>query len=368
MARSRSGKPKPSKLKRRILWITDPWDTLDHSKDTSLRLIQAAHTIGDENYWCDPSSIQFENGHVTLSTRRLVSLEPSRKSEAFQWDVPETRTPGFFDQIHYRPDPPVDAHYISPLWLLRLDPELPELVNPITTLLQESEKLAPLRISELSPDTLVTAQSTSMIARAQSATPASALTILKPLHQAQSRGVEQLTPQTRHAWESKIHQATQNSTSPALLQAFLPEIAQGETRLWFIDGDFLAALKKHPLKGDFRVHIDRGSEIRAHSPTPAELKAIPKISRLLGNLGIRLAAVDLVSGKIIDFNFTSPGLLVQLEFVHGQDFATPIMKALRTRPSAKRPARSAKSNQKTSVSRVSKLRGSQPARRKRKQR
>ena len=41
--------------------------------------------------------------------------------------------------------------------------------------------------------------------------------------------------------------------------------------------------------------------------------------------------MDLIEGYITDFNFTSPGLIPQMEGVLGKNLARPIIKALMTR-------------------------------------
>ena len=54
--------------------------------------------------------------------------------------------------------------------------------------------------------------------------------------------------------------------------------------------------------------------------------------------GIRLAAVDLIEGLVTDFNFTSPGLIPQMEGVLDENLARPIIKAL-LKPAPRRASR-----------------------------
>jgi hypothetical protein len=106
-------------------------------------------------------------------------------------------------------------------------------------------------------------------------------------------------------------------------------INQGEVRMWFARGKLIAALKKFPAEGDFRVLIDQGSRIEAHYPTLHEQEIALEVGSSLRDQGIALAAIDFIDGKISDYNITSPGLLVQLEKVHGgRNFAAEIIKAI----------------------------------------
>jgi glutathione synthase len=113
-----------------------------------------------------------------------------------------------------------------------------------------------------------------------------------------------------------------------ILQEFFPGIAEGEKRLWFIDGTLLSYAKKLPMQGDFRVDLDQGSQVVSCELTRAEKLAAQKIGRHLRKRKIRLAAVDLIEGKITDFNFTSPGMIVQMEKLSGENLAAKILKRL----------------------------------------
>ena len=96
--------------------------------------------------------------------------------------------------------------------------------------------------------------------------------------------------------------------------------------MWFAGERFIAALKKHPKAGDFRVLIDEGSRVESYTLNSYEEKIASDIGRTLKKQGILLAAIDLIGDKICDYNITSPGLLVQLEKVHGgKNFAREIL-------------------------------------------
>lgn len=155
--------------------------------------------------------------------------------------------------------------------------------------------------------------------------------VLKPLHQAQSLGVELLnwsTPQAAAAALTKLEKTTHEFTRPVILQKYLKGIRDGEIRLWFLDGKLLASIKKYPLSGDFRVSIDQGSQMGIIELKKADKLRVQLISRHLKKYKIRLAAVDLIDGFVTDFNFTSPGLLPQMERILDKNLAKTIIQAL----------------------------------------
>jgi glutathione synthase len=313
----------------------DPWETLDHPNDTTLRLAQEAMKLGIDNSICEVTSIRFEHGQVLLDARKIKAIAPDRSKAGFKLSAPKTLPPAAFTQLHFRTDPPVDLSYIHPVQLLLLGlerilgPSGPQrLLNPAAVLLMGNEKLETSLIPELMPPTVASSQWDVLASFGKT----QKKTVLKPLHQAQSKGVELLewnSPAKVRKARRALEKATENFTRPVVLQKFLKGIKNGETRLWFLDGDLLASARKLPLKNDFRVNIDRGSRLVPHPLNAYERDAAKKIGAHLKQRKIRLAAVDLIDGYVTDFNFTSPGLIVQMEKILEQNLAKAILEKLR---------------------------------------
>jgi glutathione synthase len=146
---------------------------------------------------------------------------------------------------------------------------------------------------------------------------------------AQSIGVKKWSvPKSAESFIEILKAETLNWTIPILVEEYLAEIANGEVRMWFAFGKFIAALKKHPKAGDFRVLIDEGSKVEAYTLSADEVSIAEEVGRSLVKQGVGMAAIDFISGKICDYNLTSPGLLIQLETVHGKNLAKDIIEAL----------------------------------------
>jgi glutathione synthase len=326
-----------SKKQHGFLWITDPWDTLDHARDTSLRLAQEALSLGIENHWCDVRSIRWENGQVLLDAFSIDYMGEDRAVESIQLGDKKTFSPLDFQSLQYRTDPPVDLAYQHPLQLLHLAVQAetrairrPEIVNPVSALMLANEKLEAGLLKGLLPPTVVSSQWEPLDRFGKN----EKKTVLKPLHLAQSKGVELLdwtTPDGIARARQVIKDATGNFERPVLLQRYLPGISKGETRLWLLDGKLLACARKLPLKNDFRVNIDQGSRLAPHTIGAYEKKAAALIGKRLRALGVRLAAVDLIEGYATDFNVTSPGLITQMEQILDKNLARSIIHALAKR-------------------------------------
>lgn len=329
-------------MKKSFLWVTDPWSTLDHSNDTSLRLIQEGVKLGLDQSWCDVKTIQMSEKGVSFEATPILEVQPSRNSTSVHWGKPRILSPSDFSAIHYRPDPPVDLAYLHPLQMLAIgiNGKHPrqrsnaqkthhgtEMINPLEVLFGGNEKMEAAFASDLLPPSFVSGQWQALEKFGKKYT----RTVLKPLHLAQSQGIELLdwrTPDsTNHAREI-LSNATQQFQRPVLLQKYLEGISEGETRFWFLDGKLIAHARKQPVTGDFRVNMDRGSKLVSAPLSRREKSRIPKISNHLRQRKIRLAAIDLIEGYVTDFNFTSPGLIVQMENILSENLAKPIVKRL----------------------------------------
>lgn len=308
-------------MKTSLLWVTDPWSTLDQAHDTTLRLAQEALNLGLNSYW---SSEEF----LLDAPRGMLRVLPSEAAgdRTRSLLVPTEQ----IHQLHYRVDPPVNASYRDFLDRIRAHGVSDSrILNPPEVILNQSEKLPPRDLLHLAPPHCVIT-GLEDVAEAYRAAGSMAGFVTKPMNQAQSIGVKRHSDRgSLESFTALLESETQGFQSPLLLETFLPGIANGEVRLWFSAGRFIAALKKYPKEGDFRVLIDEGSRVLAHVLDSRELEIAGEIGESLHSQGIGLAAIDLIDGWISDYNLTSPGLLVQLEKVHGgRNFAKEVLDSL----------------------------------------
>jgi len=312
-------------MKKNLLWITDPWSTLDYPNDTTLRLMQESTQMGHVNFWCDVKSIRLENQKAHLTATQVIEVDEIRSEAAFTFAHPRTYSPDDFYQIHYRVDPPVDLAYLHPLQMIAAYSKKSQIINPPSILFSANEKWEGMLLPKLTPPTLVSSDSATILDFARK----HEKLVLKPLHTAQSKGIE-LIDLKSESIEAKrqIKLASNGYKNPIQLQKFLPKISVGETRLWFANGKLIAHATKLPIPGDFRVNIDLGSIVEANRLSARDKKAASQISSHLKKRKIRLAAVDLIDGFITDFNFTSPGLIVQMEAATGTNIARKIIQSL----------------------------------------
>jgi glutathione synthase len=315
---------------RTLLWVTDPWLTLDHPRDTTLRLIEESGSLGNRNYWCDVHSIRWDSGRVCLEAAEVEHVAPSRGAVDFHFGPCEEITPADFDSIQYRTDPPVDLAYLHPLQLLILglaDHPGTEIVNDPETLCAASSKVECLLFGDCAPPSVISSK-LDVLASFGSV---ERLTIVKPLHGAQGASVELLdwrSVESVQRAREVLDAVTDGFRRPVMLQRYLSEIAQGEKRLWFVDGDILSCCLKRPKAGRLSIDTEKGDLLEPTRLTVHEELLAARIGIQLLRKHIRIAAVDLVGGYVTDYNFSSPGLLTQMELVTGRNLARQVVSAL----------------------------------------
>jgi glutathione synthase len=267
---------------------------------------------------------------VILSAQEFLSISSSRNSKDIQLATLKQYEPKDFSVIHYRPDPPVDLKYIHPLQLLSfgIQGTQSKIINPPNVLALMNEKFSGAALRHFMPRSLVSSEWDRLKAFGRS----EKTTVLKPLYQAQSKGIELIDWRTDDGIQnakSVLANATDNFRQPVLLQKFLKGISDGEVRILYLDDTILGTVKKLPLEGDFRIQIDRGSKVEPYSLNAREKKMAQAIGKHLKKSGIRFAAIDLIDGHLTDYNFTSPGLVVQMEQVLNKNLAQIIVKSLK---------------------------------------
>jgi glutathione synthase len=311
-----------------MLWITDPWDTLTHSNDTTLRLIQEAVALGIQTFWTSSDVVLNTTSNRTLNVFPCSAPLTSSNSPLQSIQAIEAE-PSMFHLIHYRVDPPVDLSYISLIDAILKRDNRARIMSPPDILKHQSEKLPPKELSEYTPRLNAVLHKDDVI-DTYSLFKNDALVVTKPLNEAQSKGVKKTTvPASFEAFSEWMKTETADFKNPIVVQEYLPEVNNGEVRMWFACGEVVAALKKFPKSGDFRVLIDEGSKVEAYELSGTELLAARAVGDMLNQQGVMMAAIDFIGGKISDYNITSPGLLVQLEKVHGgKNFAKVILEKM----------------------------------------
>ena len=213
-----------------------------------------------------------------------------------------------FDVVFFRPDPPVDVNYINATYILSMVNRKKTLIlNSPESIRNKNEKLYINDFPSISPENIVTSNPNFI----KEFLTTYGEIVIKPLNRCFSNGVFYLCKGDKNT-NTIINTATENGKTAVMVQKFLPQIKEGDKRLIFICGEILDySVQKIATNDDFKFNEHCDKNLKLTTPTPQE-KSIQKIiSEKLLNDGVIMAGLDVIDGKIIEINITSPCFFIK---------------------------------------------------------
>jgi glutathione synthase len=188
-------------------------------------------------------------------------------------------------------------------------------INPPLGIRNISEKMSILHFPELTPKTWVGSDLDALQAFANQFEQV----VLKILFMMGGDGVIKLEsndPQFRAKAKAFIEAA---GREPVLVQEFLPAVSGGDKRVFVLNGEPFAALRRLPKEGDFRANLAVGGTAAPGEVDDADRAITAAVAPLLKREGIVFAGLDVIAGKLIEINVTSPTLAQELKRFSGLD-------------------------------------------------
>ncbi|RXY93245.1 glutathione synthase, partial [Klebsiella pneumoniae] len=84
---------------------------------------------------------------------------------------------------------------------------------------------------------------------------------------------------------------------PHMVQAFLPEVAEGDKRIVLVDGEFAGAINRLPGEGEFRSNLAMGGHAEATTLTAREEEICATLGPELKRRGLVFVGIDVIGGK-----------------------------------------------------------------------
>jgi glutathione synthase len=277
----------------------DPFVGMLPDKDTSFAFMRAALARGHEVLHCRPEQLFTDGPRVgALACSLVVSDRPphvtagaARKEQLAQLDA-----------VFIRKDPPFDSAYLHTTQLLDLIKDQTLVLNDPSAVRDANEKLYALRFSEFMPPTLVSSDERQLI---EFVSRVGGRAVIKPLDGAGGSGVAVLGSSDLNL-RPLIGLLTAEGRRPAMVQEFQPSVVEGDKRVLLLDGQVLGTIRRVPQAGDIRANIHVGGRVEATELTPPEREMVDVLGKKLSAAGLWFVGLDLINGKLIEINVTSP--------------------------------------------------------------
>ncbi len=208
-----------------------------------------------------------------------------------------------FNLVMFRPDPPVDLDYINATYVFDfVDREKTLIMNDTTAIRNFNEKLHAIMFNDLMPKNIVTSSFSDIIEFLNE----NDEIILKPLNQCFGGGVMYL----KHGDKNTaviINSMTQNGKNMIMVQKYIPKAVYGDKRVLFLGEEVLDyCVQKTPSNNDFKFCEHSDKNIHKAILTDSEKEAFKPVAKKLTSMGIYMTGLDVIDGKIIEVNVTSP--------------------------------------------------------------
>lgn len=208
-----------------------------------------------------------------------------------------------YNLVMFRPDPPVDLDYINATYIFDfVDENKTRVINSPRAIRNFNEKLHTVKFKHLMPENIVTNSKEDILAFLEE----HEHLVLKPLNSCFGQGVMLLKKGDANT-TAIINTMTANGTRMIMVQKYIEKAKFGDKRVLFLGGEVLDyAIQKLPGENDFKFNDHCDKNIIRTEITGQEKEAFIPVAKELNEMGLPMVGLDVIDGKIIEINVTSP--------------------------------------------------------------
>lgn len=310
----------------RVAVQMDPLDRINIAGDSTFALMLKAQELGHALFHYAPEDLSWAEDRL-WTMAHPVSVQRV-ESDHFKFGEPRLLDLGKdVDVILMRQDPPFDLGYITATHLLeRISGETLVINNP-ASVRNAPEKLWVLDFAQFMPPTVLTRS----LGLARKFLAEQGEIVIKPLHGFAGGSVFRVGSDGRNL-ASLMEVFNRTYREPHVLQAFLPEIAQGDKRIVLVDGEVAGAINRIPGAGEIRSNLAVGGSAAKTELTDREREISAALGPELKRRGLIFVGIDVIGGKwLTEINVTSPTGIVAIDKFNGTDTAGLIWAAIERR-------------------------------------
>ncbi|MEQ1687425.1 MAG: glutathione synthase [Sphingopyxis sp.] len=319
----------------RVAVQMDPMDAINIAGDSSFALMLAAQARGYAIWHYLPHDLTWEQGgeqdgdegNLTAHAHSVEHVE--RTPGAHYRFGPQTRIDlgRDVDVVLMRQDPPFDLGYITATHLLERIAHRTLVVNDPASVRNAPEKLFVLDYARFMPPTMITRSADD--ARAFLAKHGAI--VVKPLHGNGGKAIFKVEADGANL-ASLIELFNAMWVEPHMVQAFLPQVTQGDKRIVLVDGEVTGAINRIPGAGEIRSNLAAGGSAQATELTDTERAICAALGPELKARGLLFVGIDVIGGRwLTEINVTSPTGIMAIDGFNGTDTASVIWDAIEAR-------------------------------------
>ena len=313
----------------RVAVQMDPLEQINISGDSTFALMLKAQERGHLLYHYLAADLTYQDGRLYAGAHKAsvqnVAGDHFKLGEFAILDLGNDA-----DVVLMRQDPPFDLGYITATHLLERIQNDTLVVNDPAAVRNAPEKVWVLDFARFMPSTMLTRS----VGAARKFLEQHGDIVIKPLHGNAGKAVFKIGRDGSNlAPLMELFNATYRE--PHVLQAFLPEVAEGDKRIVLVDGEIAGAINRRPAKGDIRSNLAAGGTAEATELTATEREICEALGPELKRRGLLFVGIDVIGGRwLTEINVTSPTGIVAIDQFNGSDTAGLIWDAIEARVAA----------------------------------
>ena len=287
------------------LFIIDPIESLNKTKDSSLLLMKECLRRNIEVHFSEINQFSIYEGNVNIHSQKIISLE-----KGIKYQDTEVNLSSFFKKIFIRKDPPFDEDYLNLTYLLdHAVQQGTDVINNPSSIRNHNEKLSILNFQEIIPPTIVTSTASDVVNFLK----LHEKIVLKPINGMAGNGIFVIDELDKNI-NSILETSTVNDTKVMMAQKYIPDITEGDKRIIIIKGEPLPfCLARIPDGKDFRANLAKGGKGIAKKLTADDIKIVNVIKKYLVKSKLDFVGIDVIGKYLTEINVTSPTCLVEIE-------------------------------------------------------
>ena len=308
----------------------DPLEKINISGDSTFAIMLGAQTRGHKLYHYLAEDLTYQDGRLYAGAHE-VSVQPVAGDHFRLGDFRILDLGADVDVVLMRQDPPFDLGYITATHLLERIQGETLVVNDPAGVRDAPEKVWVLDFAKYMPPTMVTRS----LGAAREFAAKHGEVVIKPLHGNAGKAVFKIGRDGANL-DALMELFNASYREPHVLQAFLPEVAEGDKRIVLVDGEVAGAINRRPKQGDIRSNLAAGGTAEASSLTETEQEICAALGPELKRRGLLFVGIDVIGGRwLTEINVTSPTGIVAIDKFNGTDTPGLIWDAIEAKVAAR---------------------------------
>ena len=308
----------------------DPLEKIGIAGDSTFALMLKAQERGHKLYHYLADALTYQDGRLYAGAHE-VSVKAVQGEHFSLGPFTILDLGRDVDVVLMRQDPPFDLGYITATHLLERIQDETLVVNDPAAVRNSPEKVWVLDFAQYMPPTVLTRS----LGVAREFLQKHGDAVLKPLHGNAGKAVFKIGRDGANlAPLMELFNATYRE--PHVLQAFVPEVAQGDKRIVLIDGEVAGAINRRPGSGEIRSNLAAGGTAEASELTDTEREICAALGPELKRRGLLFVGIDVIGGRwLTEINVTSPTGIVAIDKFNGSDMPGLIWDAIEAKVAAR---------------------------------